>query len=53
MTLSSDKRLQELNRLIQVETDPKKIVQLTEEFGRRLMELRKIDPKQQDHDSHR
>jgi hypothetical protein len=44
MTLSSDKRLQELNRLIQVETDPRKIVQLSEEFGRRLMELQKVDP---------
>lgn len=50
MTLSSDKRLQELNRLIRIETDPQKIIKLTDEFGRRLMELQKIDPSKPEND---
>jgi len=39
MNLALDERLQELNRLIQKETDPHKLYELTEEFGRRLREL--------------
>jgi len=49
MDLASDKRLQELNRLIQTETDPEKIVALSEEFERRLKQLQDGDL---DHSKH-
>jgi len=39
MNLASDEKLQELNRLIQVENDPAKLQALSEEFNRRLQEL--------------
>lgn len=43
MDLASDERLQELNRLIQTETDFEKLLALTEEFNHRLHELQEID----------
>jgi len=43
MNLASDKTLQELNQLIQTEADPQKLVQLADEFGRRLKQLQESD----------
>ena len=39
MDFSADARLQELNRLIQIETDPQKLVALADDFSRRLEAL--------------
>jgi hypothetical protein len=43
MNFASDKRLQELNQLIQMEADPQKLVQLADEFTRRLKQLQDSD----------
>jgi len=43
MDLASDEKLQELNRLIQTEADPKKMAALAEEFSVRLKELQERD----------
>jgi len=43
MDLASDKRLQELNRLIQIETDPENIAALADAFGERLKQLQEAD----------
>jgi hypothetical protein len=39
MNIAADPELQKLNRLLQLETDPEKIVQLADEFNRRLQQL--------------
>jgi hypothetical protein len=43
MNFAMDKRLQELNHMIQIEADPQKLVELADEFDRRLKQLQESD----------